>query len=340
MTVSHRLGTYEIEFGNLADAIGQLPADAFVVTDSNVQEAWGHQWPSSWKVKAVPPGEASKSMACLEECLRWLVAERADRSAAIVAFGGGVVGDLAGFVAATYMRGIRYVQIPTSLVAQVDSSVGGKVAVDLPEGKNLVGAFYPPTEVWICLETLKTLPWREFANGMAEVWKYGFILDSELARALRHLRLNATSGMLDSVIRRCVQLKAEIVEQDESDSTGLRAVLNFGHTIGHALEKTLKYETLLHGEAVAIGMVVEARLGERLGFTAPGTADDIQACLKLDGLPIDHPALGDPQMLDAIASDKKTERGELAFSLIPRIGECKLVKSVPQADVEAVLLSR
>lgn len=339
MTVAHRLGTYSIEFGKLTDAVGQIPADAWVITDENVRTAWGKEFPPTWTVKAVPPGESSKSMAVFEDCLRWLVQTKADRTSTLVALGGGVVGDLAGFVAATYMRGIEYIQVPTTVVAQVDSSVGGKVAIDLPEGKNLVGAFYPPRAVWICPEVLQTLSWREFANGMAEVWKYGFILDAELVRALRHLRLGPKASMLESVVRRCVQLKAEVVEQDESDTAGIRAVLNFGHTVGHALEKVLQYDGLLHGEAVAIGMVAEAFLGERLGFTAKGTAEDVEACLNLDGLPTRHPACPRPEVVDAMYSDKKTERGELAFSLIPRIGECKLVKSVPRADVEAVLRS-
>lgn len=337
MTVAHRLGSYDIEFGDFAAAIRDVPERPAVITDRNVLEAWGKSLPPEWPVLAVSPGESSKSLSVFEESLKWLAQIRADRSTTLIALGGGVVGDLAGFVAASYMRGISYVQIPTTLVAQVDSSVGGKVAVDLAEGKNLVGAFYPPKKVWICAETLSTLPWREFVNGLAEVWKYGFILDAELVRALRHLRLTPKAAMLESVIRRCVQLKAEIVEQDEDDTTGQRAVLNFGHTVGHALEKVLNYEALLHGEAVAVGMVAEARLGERLGVTPQGIAADIESCLHLDGLPIHHPALQGPDLVDAMLLDKKAEAGKLAFSLLTQMGACKLVKDVPRAEVEAAL---
>lgn len=320
-----------------AEAARRLPVDALIVTDENVWTAWGKTFGGGRRVLQLPPGESTKSLAHFETCLKWLADCKADRGATLVALGGGVIGDLTGFVASTYMRGIRYVQVPTTLVAQVDSSVGGKVAVDLPEGKNLVGAFYPPEEVLVCPETLRTLSWREFANGMAEVWKYGFILDSELARALRHLRLTPQSAMLESVIRRCVQLKIDVVERDESDTAGLRAVLNFGHTVGHALEKVLNYESLLHGEAVAIGMVAESRLGERLGITPKGTSEDIAACLQLDGLPIRHASQTLPETVEAMYADKKAENGRLAFSLLTRIGECKLVKDVPRADVEAVM---
>ncbi|HRK22184.1 MAG TPA: 3-dehydroquinate synthase [Fimbriimonadaceae bacterium] len=337
MTVAHRLGTYEVAFLEPAEAERKLPGDALIVTDENVWAAWGKTFGKGRRVLVLPSGESTKSLSHFERCLKWLAEEGADRGATLVALGGGVIGDLAGFVASTYMRGIRYIQVPTTLVAQVDSSVGGKVAVDLPEGKNLVGAFYPPEEVLICPEVLLTLPWREFANGMAEVWKYGFILDADLVRALRHLRLTPQSAMLESVIRRCIQLKIEVVEQDESDTSGLRAVLNFGHTVGHALEKVLKYESLLHGEAVAIGMVAESKLGERLGVTARGTTEDITACLQLDGLPVTHDSLGLAETVGAMYADKKAEGGQLAFSLLTRIGECKLVKDVPRADVEAVM---
>lgn len=337
ISVRHKLGSYSIQFTKLAEVWKSLPGPLYVLTDRNVASAWGKSIPPAAQVKIVDPGEASKSMGVYDSCLQWLVEAGADRGVTLVALGGGVIGDLGGFVASSYMRGIRYVQIPSTLLAQVDSSVGGKVAIDLPQGKNLVGAFYPPSEVYICPELLATLSWREFTNGLAEVWKYGFILDAELVLALRHMRLTSQSSLLESVIRRCVQLKADIVQRDELDISGLRAVLNFGHTVGHAIEKLSHYEGPLHGEAVAIGMVAEAKLGERLGVSAKGLTEEIESCLKLDGLPTRHELLQSPNLVEAMLSDKKTESGQLAFSLVTRVGECKLVRAVPRLEVEAAL---
>ena len=329
--------SYEIRFSSLAEAMREIPPESFVITDANVQAAWGKAIPQTSKVKAVQPGEGSKAFDAYQDCLEWLADQKTPRKATIVALGGGVVGDLAGFVAATYMRGLPYIQIPTTLLSQVDSSVGGKTGIDLPQGKNLVGAFHPPMHVFICLETLETLPWREFANGMAEVWKYGFILDPELVRALQHHRLSATSPMLESIVRQCIEHKAAVVQEDERDLTGKRAILNFGHTVGHALEKLHNFQVLLHGEAIAIGMVAEAKLGELLQITEKGTSQAVADSLALDGLPITHDSLQHPKLVDAMYSDKKSEGGELAFSLITRIGECKLVRAVPRREVEAAL---
>lgn len=337
IAVTHRLGTCPIRFESPAETWGRVPFDAYVITDRNVLAAWGDSIPKTARVRAVEPGEASKSIAEYEASLRWLVDQGADRKSTLVAFGGGVVGDLAGFVAATYMRGIAYFQVPTTLLAQVDSSVGGKVAVDLPEGKNLVGSFYPPYEVAVGTDYLETLPSREFVNGMAEVWKYGYILDPGLVEALRRQAWTSKSPGLEEVIRRCIAHKARIVQEDEMDLNGMRAILNFGHTVGHALEKICGYEGILHGEAVAIGMVAEARIGEHLGLTETGTADRIAADLAAQGLPIAHERLSDPQAIAAMGADKKTEGGRLAMSLLTRIGECKLVRDVPAPAVRAVL---
>lgn len=337
ITVRTERGTYEIRFAKLSDALRALPPSAFFITDSNVQKAWGESLPQNRPVKVVPAGEQSKSLRIYEECLEWLAETKAPRDSTLIAFGGGVVGDLAGFVAATYMRGIACVHIPTTLLSQVDSSVGGKSGIDLPQGKNLVGAFHPPHRVFICLETLETLPWREFVNGMAEVWKYGFILDADLARGLQQHRLSATSPMLEGIVRQCIELKAKVVEEDERDVSGKRAILNFGHTVGHALEKVLNYDSLLHGEAISIGMVAEAKVGELLGISEKGTTETVAECLSLDGLPITHHALHDPSLIDAMYSDKKAEGGQLAFSLVTKIGECKLVREVPRTEVEAAL---
>lgn len=337
ISVRTERNTYEIRFSSLAEAMQEIPSESFVITDANVHAAWGKAIPHDARTKVIQAGEQSKSIEVYQECLRWLADLKAPRNATIVALGGGVVGDLAGFVAATYMRGVPYVQIPTTLLSQVDSSVGGKTGIDLPQGKNLVGAFHPPKQVFICIETLETLPWREFANGMAEVWKYGFILDPDLVRALQHHRLSATSPMLEGIVRQCIGHKAAVVQEDERDITGKRAILNFGHTVGHALEQLDNYKSLLHGEAIAIGMVAEAKLGELLQITEEGTSQIVSDCLALDGLPTTCDALRDPSLVAAMYSDKKAEGGELAFSLLTKIGECKLVRAVPRREVEAAL---
>jgi 3-dehydroquinate synthetase len=239
-------------------------------------------------------------------------------------------------VAASFMRGVSYVQVPTTLLAQVDSSVGGKVAIDLPEGKNLAGAFYPPAQVLVGGHFLRTLPDRQLRNGLAEVLKYGFIADPQiLASTAQGLLEN-----LDAVVDNCIQIKARIVEEDEFETNGIRAALNFGHTIGHALEAELHYEGLLHGEAVAIGMMVEARLGEMIGFTRSGIAQSVAEHLLKAELPTTHPALKKvDSLLDSMRRDKKARNGKLTFSLIPEIGSCKLVTGVREEDVRAALLA-
>lgn len=308
----------------LAKALNDLPPDCRILTDANVAAVA--------PLPKVPtlvlsPGEATKSLGTFGEALGWLATSGASRRTTVVALGGGVVGDLAGFVAAAYMRGVPCLQIPTTLLAMVDSSVGGKVAVDLPEGKNLAGAFWPPSEVRLPLDALDTLPPRQRTNGMAEVLKYGFILDAPL--------LDAPLDVL-----RCVALKAQVVEEDEHETTGRRAILNFGHTVGHAIERLTGYGPVLHGEAIAVGMAVEAVLGERLGVTAPGTADVVRETLERHGLSTRHPIVREAGgMLAAMRGDKKAVGGRLAFSLLTRIGECKLVADVPEDDVRRVLES-
>jgi 3-dehydroquinate synthase len=251
----------------------------------------------------------------------------------VIAFGGGVIGDLAGFAAASYMRGVPLIQVPTTLLSQVDSSVGGKVGIDLPEGKNLAGAFYPPAVVHICREVLDTLSERQMRNGMAEVWKYGFIMDPKLLP-----QLPPKADALQEVIRRCTELKAQIVEDDEYETRGSRAILNFGHTVGHAIEQVTGYGPVLHGEAISIGMVIESHLGERLGITKAGTTEQISTHLSDYGLPTKMaPALDIDQLVHAMRRDKKAEAGSLAFSLLTKIGECKLIKGVPEGEVRAAL---
>jgi 3-dehydroquinate synthase len=269
--------SYEIEIarGSLAQLgrfVGERTdfAHAVLVTDSNVESPHAATAAESLSeagatvdVLVIEPGEASKSIETADALWRQLLELGTDRQSIVVAVGGGVVGDLAGFVAATYARGIRLVQVPTTLLAQVDSSVGGKVGVNLPGAKNMVGAFWQPAGVWIDVDTLETLPPREYTAGLAEVVKYGVILDAEffdrLESGVTKLR-ERDPEMLCETIAHCCRLKADIASADERELTGSRAVLNYGHTVGHALEAATDYGTLLHGEAVAVGMIVASRL--------------------------------------------------------------------------------
>ncbi len=338
MTIRSGAGTYPIRFGAFDEAMESLPQNAALVTDRNVMTHWGGAFPSSLPCYVLPPGEDSKSLAVYGALQVWLAEIGADRETTVVAIGGGVVGDLAGFAAASYMRGVRFIQVPTTLLAQVDSSVGGKVGIDLPQGKNLVGAFYSPEAVWVSLDTLTTLEPRHFTNGMAEVWKYGFILDPALLETLRVERLTPNHSALERVVRRCIELKAQVVEADERETSGLRAILNFGHTMGHALETVTGYGPVLHGEAISVGMALEARLGSRLGITPVSVPEQVEDDLQGQGLPIWHEACaGADAMLEAMRRDKKAKGGRLAFSLLTELGGCKLIDDVPESDVRAIL---
>ena len=337
LTISHRNGSYEVRFCSLESALSELPPNAFVITDTNVDKLYGVRIRKETPLFVVPPGETSKCIAQYERALRWLAQSGASRSALVVALGGGVVGDLAGFVAATYMRGIPYLQIPTTLLSQVDSSVGGKVGIDLPEGKNLVGAFYPPAEVAIALDSLRTLPKAQFVNGTAEVWKYAFAFEPSLMEEMAYEPLGVDSPQLESIVEQCIAIKAAVVQEDEFETTGSRARLNFGHTVGHALEIASGFE-LLHGEAISVGMVAEAALGEQLGITVSGTSDILRGVLSRQGLPIAHPLMKEPEkLIELMARDKKRESGGLAFALLVKLGECKLMHGVEPRAVVAAL---
>ena len=332
-TVRHSRGEYDVEVTDVASVLAGLGEDDFVVTDKNVR--------SALKLKrdcfAVSPGEESKSLPVYGEVIEWLAA-RAHRSSRVVALGGGVVGDLAGFVAATLMRGVRLLQVPTSLLAMVDSSVGGKVGIDLEAGKNLAGAFWPPECVLIPIDALETLPQRHFVNGAAEVWKYGAIMDPALFDRLSATPLRPDDPDIKEVVMRCVGLKKSVVEEDERETSGRRAVLNFGHTVGHAVERALGYRELLHGEAIAIGMVAEARLAARLGVADASLTSTLSEGLSSQGLPTEIPIdVSANVLVEAMRRDKKADRNGLAFSLVSQIGTCKLVTGVPESDVVAAL---
>ncbi|MDW8309693.1 MAG: 3-dehydroquinate synthase [Verrucomicrobiales bacterium] len=287
------------------------------------------------------PGEATKHPRSAAQCYDRLADHRLERRSFIVALGGGVVGDLAGFVAATYLRGIPFVQVPTTLLAQVDSSVGGKVGVNLKAGKNLVGAFHQPQLVLCDLDTLRTLPEREFRAGLAEVVKYGIIYDADLFGRLerelpRLLRRDARA--LGAVIARCCEIKARIVAQDETES-GLRSILNFGHTIGHALEAISHYGRYLHGEAIAIGQVAAARLSvQQLGLPR-AQLERIIALLERIGLPtqVRLNARQRQKLFAAMRLDKKVRGGQIRFVLAKRIGQVVWGQHVPDELIEAAL---
>jgi 3-dehydroquinate synthase len=293
---------------------------------------------------AVPAGESSKSQAELSRIYDALYDLAADRQTVVVAVGGGVIGDLAGFAAATYNRGLPLVMVPTSLLAMVDSSVGGKTGINHPRGKNLIGAFHQPAGVWIDFAFLDTLPEREYLSGLAEVVKYGVILDAAFFEFLEStatdLRKRHT-GVVMAVVARSCRLKADVVEKDEYETTGLRAILNYGHTFAHAFETVGGYGAWLHGEAVAAGIVCASKLAEKLGMIGPDLTRRQVALLQQFGLPTAAPAgFATDELVAVMRRDKKTAAGKLRFILPTRLGAVKLVDDVPESLVRDVLEGR
>jgi 3-dehydroquinate synthase len=318
---------------------------AFVVADENVvahADGVAHFLAGAGfrtAVKVVPAGEASKSLDRAARLYDALADLRADRKTLVVAVGGGVVGDLAGFAAATWNRGLDLLMVPTTLLAMVDSSVGGKVGINHPRGKNLIGAFHQPVGVWIDTAFLDTLPGREYRSGLAEVVKYGVTLDPDLLAYLEGhasdvLRLRPEA--VQHIVARSCRLKADVVEKDERELTGLRAVLNYGHTFAHAFETVAGYGAWLHGEAVAAGMACAAQLAERLGLVSADFGDRQRNLLQefdLPVAPLDWPI---DELVAVMYSDKKAEAGRLRFVLPVRLGEARPF-DVPEDDVRAVL---
>ena len=353
--VNLRERSYQIEIGhgNLAQTGWFLSeraeiSHAVLVTDANVEEPHGHTVAESLAeagaavdVLVLQPGEATKSVETADHIYNEMLALGADRGTIVVAVGGGVIGDLAGFVASTYTRGLRFVQAPTTLLAQVDSSVGGKVGVNLPGAKNMVGAFWQPLGVLIDVDVLETLPVREYRSGLAEVVKYGVILDADF---FSYLEANAAAlarrdrDVLIEVIARCCRLKADVVEADELDEKGTRAALNYGHTFCHALEAITGYGTLLHGEAVAIGMLCASRLAERLGRIDASTTSRQRELLAALDLQTEVPDVDHDELVDLMAHDKKVQHGRLQFVLPSKMGAVSLVGDVNREDVLAALL--
>ena len=321
-----------------------------IVTDSNVAESHAATVRQSliadgWRCETeiLPAGERSKSLDVLSNVYDRLIKLNADRRTLIIAIGGGVVGDAAGFVAATFMRGIPFIQVPTTLLSAVDSSVGGKTGVNHPHAKNMIGAFYQPIGVFIDTATLETLPDREYRAGLAEVIKYGVILDAEFLAYLEHHveGINTRQpDVLRHIIAQSCRLKAEVVEQDEFETKGLRAALNYGHTFGHAFEALAGYGSLLHGEAVAIGMVYASTLAERRGLIDSSLTRRQVSLLRALHLPTRLPDdlhLSADEIMAKMRLDKKTVSGSLRFVLPIRAGAVKTFSDVPESDVRAVL---
>lgn len=319
---------------------------ALVVCDQNVA---GHYLATAteslrtggWEVSTatIPPGEETKCVAQLESLYDHLVEMSADRRTVVVALGGGVTGDLSGFAAATFARGVPFVQIPTTLLAQVDSSVGGKTGVNHPRGKNLIGAFHQPLGVYIDTQTLATLPPRDFRSGLAEVVKYGLIMDAAFFEWLEQNVQAVAAGeaaAMRYIVKRCCELKAEVVAEDEFETTERRAILNYGHTYAHAFEALSDYSRLLHGEAVAVGMVCAGRLARELGRVDATFCARQESLLAAVGLPVSLPegcSFSPEEVVARMRLDKKAVAGQLRFVLPARIGHVEVVADVPEGLV-------
>jgi shikimate kinase/3-dehydroquinate synthase len=337
----------------LLDKLGEkmrqaaLSGTATITSDENVFSLYGSKVQGILKDAGfavnsfvVPPGEETKSMDYAIKIYDFLVEHRAERDDIIIALGGGMIGDLAGFVAATFLRGMPWIQVPTSLVAMVDASIGGKVGVNHPEGKNLIGAFYQPNLVLADCQTLTTLPHRELTSGWAEVIKHGMILDEEFVQFLEsnaNRLIKLEPKLLTRAISWSAAIKAQVVSQDEKEREGKRTILNYGHTIAHGLEAATQYKRFLHGEAVAIGMLGAAKLSRRLGLLPSAAVECQQALLQKFGLPTVFSGLGLTEIIRAMELDKKTKGKAIRWVLLQDIGKAVIRSGVPQRDVLAVL---
>lgn len=344
---------FENSFDGLTDAVKAEELDnrtVCIVTDSNVSPLYAAQVRDlleevSAKVLIFEfeAGEPNKNLDTVQALYRFLIQNKIDRKGILAALGGGVTGDLTGFAAATYLRGIDFIQIPTTLLAQVDSSVGGKTGVDLQQYKNMVGAFHQPRLVFMNMETLKTLPEKEFACGMGEILKTGLICDGELFRSVcrDYERIRALDNeTLAAVIRRCCEIKAGVVERDPKEQ-GERALLNLGHTIGHAIEKLMDFQ-LLHGQCVAVGTAAAAQISKKRGLLTEDEYQEILSGCRLFDLPVAVKGLDSQQVLEATKNDKKMEKGKIKFILMKGIGHSFIDKSVSDEEllngIQAVLL--
>lgn len=310
-----------------------------IVTDTNVNKLYGKEIKDNleengFKVKMiiVNPGEESKSLDVLKYLYDELLDFKITRKDFMIALGGGVIGDLTGFAASTLLRGIPFIQIPTSLLAQIDSSIGGKVAINLQSGKNLIGSFYHPKAVYIDPNFLTTLNQRYLNDGMAEVIKYGCIRDIKLLNQLAGFKnKDSLLDNIEEIIRTCCNIKKEVVEKDEKDN-GERMILNFGHTVGHSIEKCFNYKKYTHGEAVAIGMYNITKKSESLGITREGSATIIQNLLVKYGLPYEFPDVNENEIINAIMLDKKADGENINIILLKKIGHA-IIKKIKKEDI-------
>jgi 3-dehydroquinate synthase len=357
MIVPVRLGAHSydivVERGGLGTVGGRLSrmrvgARAALISAPGIFRLYGKRVTESLEAAGmtataveVPDGEAAKTLAVAEQCWNALLDAGLDRTSTVLSLGGGAIGDVAGFVAATYMRGMHLVHLPTTVVAQVDAAIGGKTAIDHPRAKNLVGAFHQPRLVVVDPETLTTLPEREFRSGLAEVIKHGIVLDAAYFADVETSAVSLLArepATLERLIGGSCRLKARVVEQDEREAE-LRQVLNYGHTIGHALEAASRYQRWTHGEAVSLGIVAEARLAERLGLAKHPTVERQERLLAAVGLPTHATDIDADAVLAAIGRDKKARDGRVPFVLAPEIGAFRLVFDVPITAVRAALTS-
>ena len=315
-----------------------------LITDTIVHRLYGRGVLATLKATGkkvslftLPTGERAKSLSTVERGYKFMLANNVDRKCLICALGGGVVGDTAGFIAASYLRGIDYLQLPTTLLAQVDSSLGGKVGVNFKGKKNMVGSFYQPTAVIADVALLQSLPPAEMRHGMAEVIKYAIAMDEGLYRILERKEDSVFSAAeLKDIVLRCCRLKAGIVEIDETEKTGQRAILNFGHTVGHALEAVSRFKGN-HGEAVAVGIVAAAKISQRLGILNPESVQAIQGLLAKFELPTSCPGVSPDALIDAIRFDKKTTLGQTRWVLAKGIGKGITDQTVAEEVVGKVL---
>jgi 3-dehydroquinate synthase len=316
-----------------------LGKDALIIADPRVAGLHGMKLSAALKkagytvkIFNVPQGEKSKSAACALGLIKKISAYDVDKKIFIIALGGGVVGDLSGFVAAIYKRGVPYIQVPTTLLAQIDSSIGGKTAIDLETGKNLVGAFYHPKLVFTDTKLLTTLSQRQIRNGLAEAIKYGIIGDTKLFSFIEdnHKKFFKNDvKVLNYVVRRCAEIKAQVVTKDEKEVKNLRTVLNFGHTVGHAVEAAGKYDQYHHGEAVGLGMRVAARISTEFGLLASCCEDRINQLITKVGLPEQIRGTSLARILDLMSHDKKFSKGNNRFVLAAKIGQVKVLSQIP-----------
>lgn len=317
-----------------------------VVTDENIFNIYGQRlrkifsnYDTNFEIEIIPAGETSKTLENAEKLYTYAIESQLDRKSVIVAIGGGVTGDLAGFVAATYLRGVNFVQVPTTLLAQVDSSVGGKTAVNHKLGKNLIGAFYQPKAVFIDVETLKTLPQKEIRAGLGEIIKYGVISDAEFFCCLEKNIEGILGGnveVLKQIIKRSCEIKAEVVSRDEKES-GLRRILNFGHTIAHAIEEETKYQKYCHGEAVAIGMIGAALISQKLNYVDSEKVTRLKNLIERFGMYTQAEGCNVEGIYRALFRDKKTVGGKLNWVLMKDFGSVEITDEVPEKIIKEAL---